>query len=643
MAENINDLDHKSYYAGPLGFELRESSTIFRLWAPSATFVQLFLYSDGSKGKAYRIEYLEKHEDGHWQIDIEGNLEGSYYDYLIGTNDTEYRTIDPYAVSSGVNGQRAMVLDLKKTDPDGWAEDKAPERQSEDIIYEIHVKDFTYQRFSSISDRARGKFIALTEDNTTLSYDSSCPTGLNYLKSLGITHVQLMPIFDYGSVDEKGCDNEFNWGYDPENYNVPEGSYATDAEHGEVRVRELKEMIKSLHDAGLRVVMDVVYNHTYRLDSPLFRTEPWYFYRQNKDKSASNGSGCGNDIATERPMAHRYILDSVLYWAREYHIDGFRFDLMGLIDTRLMNDIRESLDKIYGKGEKIIYGEPWAAGGTAVKEGFQLADKYALTLLNDGIGAFSDSTRDLIKGSNFDSKSAGFVNGGDVDLNLFRHAISGWKNGDWHFSTKSANQTIQYLSSHDDWTLWDKLKLTLDDKEDFLILDEKTLKANKAAAAMYFTMQGRPFMLSGEEAARTKVGIKNSYNSPLFINRFDWSRTKDAKELVEYYKGLIKLRKRIAAFCDKSEDAIKRIKSFEIIHKRSVKFIISNSEDEENSTLLLIYSSEDRKVNYPLGGEYRLLLDPECSTYLDRKEKIMKKEITLSGPSVYLFSTNNAF
>ncbi len=635
---NGNYLDTLPYYAGPLGSEIRDGSTYFRLWAPSASSVELFLYKEGSECASFRRESLNKYSDGHWEARIDEDLEYTYYDYLIFTNGNEYRTIDPYAVSAGVNGRRAMVIDLRHTDPEGWEEDRAPERQNDDIIYELHVKDFTYQRFSGISDRARGRFIALTEENTHLTFDENFPTGLSYLKSLGITHVQLMPIYDYGSIDEKGNDFDFNWGYDPENYNVPEGSYSTDAEHGEVRIRELKEMIRALHKAGLRVVMDVVYNHTYRLDSPLFRTEPWYFYRQNADKSASNGSGCGNDIATERPMAHRYILDSVLFWAEEYHIDGFRFDLMGLLDTRLMNDIRESLDRIYGKGEKLVYGEPWAAGGTAVKEGFQLADKYALSLLDDGIGAFSDSTRDLIKGSNFDSKSLGFVNGGNVDLHLLRHAVAGWMNGDWHFRTKSANQTIEYVSCHDDWTLWDKLKLSLDPKEDFLQLDEKTVKANKAAAAMYFTMQGRPFMLSGEEAARTKVGIKNSYNSPIFINRFDWTRTKDAKELIDYYRSLIATRKRIPALYDKSEKAIDRIKSFETLYKRTAVFLLDNHPDEKYPSLMLIYSNEEKPVTMQLGKLWTVLIDPDSASYMDSGEKDVK-ELYLEGPEVYLLAS----
>ena len=634
---DTRNLDTLPYYDGPLGFELTESGTYFRLWAPSATDVTLCLYSDGLFGPEYRRESLEKFQDGHWETFIAENLEGTYYDYLITTGGTEYRSMDPYAVGAGANGKRAMVLDLGKTDPEGWADDKAPERESEDVIYEIHVKDFTAQRFSGISEKARGKYMALTERGTHLPFDESQPTALEYLKSLGITHVQLMPIFDFASVDEMGSEEQFNWGYDPENYNVPEGSYSSDAEHGQVRVRELKEMVKALHESGIRVIMDVVYNHTYRLDSPLFRIEPWYFYRQNKDGSSSNGSGCGNDIATERPMVHRFILDSILYWTREYHMDGFRFDLMGLIDTRLMNDIREKLDSEYGKGEKLIYGEPWAAGGTAVKEGFQLSDKNALPLLSNGIGAFCDSTRDLIKGSNFDSHSSGFVNGGMVDLNLFRHAVAGWMNGDWHFRTKSANQTIQYVSSHDDWTLWDKLKFTCDEKEDFLVLDEKTIAANKAAAAMYFTMQGRPFMLSGEEAARTKIGVKNSYCSPLFINRFDWVRTKEADELISYYKGLIRLRKAMPAFYDKSERAKERITSFSTVGKKTVLITLDNSGREDYPHLLVIYSNEDKETSLPLEKEYSVLLDPECSNRMDSPIKV-KGSLSLKAPAVYVLA-----
>lgn len=604
------------YYDGPLGFELGSSYTTFRVWAPSAESVTLRLYREGMFVDAEFVEKMDRGENGLFDISVPRNLAGYYYDYLVVTGGKKYATADPYAVSSGANGERSMVLDLPSTDPEGWSEDRAPARQTEDIIYEIHVKDFTYQSFSGISGANRGRYLGLAEEGTSLTSDSSFPTGLSYLRNLGITHVQLMPVYDYGSVDELGSEDEFNWGYDPVQYNVPEGSYSSDAMHGEVRVRELKSMILALHRAGIRVVMDVVYNHTYHLDSCLFRMEPWYFYRRNPDGTSSNGSGCGNDIATERPMVHRYILDSVLYWAREYHIDGFRFDLMGLMDMALIQDIRNRLDEIYGKGEKLMYGEPWSAGMTAVAKGTQLADKSALMLMDENIGAFCDATRDLIKGSTFEVRSKGFSNGGRTDLSLFTKAFTGWSDGDWRFRVKAPSQTISYVSSHDDWTLWDKLVATMNENEMFLSLDENVMKANKLAASLYFTMQGRLFMLSGEEAARTKLGIRNSYASPIFINRFDWERAGQARELVEFYKGLIALRKALPCLTDKSAGAKDRLVFFRPISDRTALLLLDD-HDGPYDEIMLLYTQERDPFTIPVDGKWMILSDSQCSNRLD--------------------------
>lgn len=609
--------DTYPYYSGPLGYELGKDYTIFRLWAPSAEAVTLRLYKESMFIPAYRIENLEKKEDGLFFLRIEENLSGRYYDYQIQTNGKKYQAIDPYSTSTGANGERSMVLDLSSTNPEGWQEDKAPARQPEDIIYELHIKDFTYQSFSGISSANRGKFLGLTEENTHLSSDENFPTGLSYLKDLGITHVQLMPIYDYASVDELGDEeNEYNWGYDPGNYNVPEGSYSSDPTKGEVRVRELKQMILSLHKAGLRVIMDVVYNHTYHLDSNLFKTEPWYFYRRNSDGTSSNGSGCGNDIASERPMVHRYIKDSVLYWASEYHIDGFRFDLMGLLDEPLLSDIRESLDRLYGKGEKLVYGEPWAAGSTAAKEGTVLMDKGRLSSVSPDIGAFCDATRDLIKGSTFDSTAGGFVNGGKVDLTSIAKAFTGWSNGDWRFSTAAPSQTISYVSSHDDWTLWDKLCDTLGTNGDYLSLDEDVLRANKLAAAMYMSMQGRPFLLSGEECARTKLGIRNTYNTTIRINRFDWVRAKHAKKLIDYYKGLFALRKQLPCLYDKSICAKYRLRFFRPISESTLLLFIENQEGADYKEICIVYTQEKKEFDIKLDGRWHILSDGDESNRL---------------------------
>ena len=614
--EEIKDFETFPVYDGPLGFELKDSSTIFRLWAPSATSVTIRIYPEGYFSKPELTADLWKRENGLYSIEIPYNLKNHYYDYVIITGGRKYITADPYALSAGINGERSMVIDLPSTDPEGWEEDKAPEKEDEDIIYELHVKDFTYQRFSGISDENRGHYLGLAERNTHYIDDESFPTGIDYIKSLGINTVQLMPIYDYGSVDEHGDDDAFNWGYDPVNYNVPDGSYSSDPSDGNRRVQELKTMIKAFHDAGIRVVMDVVYNHTYRLDSALFKTEPWYFYRRNQDGSSSNGSGCGNDLATERPMVHRYILDSVLYWAREYHIDGFRFDLMGLLDTTLMMDIREKLDEVYGKGEKLLYGEPWRAGTTAARKGTLLSDKDTLLVMDENIGAFCDATRDIIKGSNFDESLKGFANGGNTDLTLLAKAVTGWSDGDENFTVQAPSQTISYVSCHDNLTLWDKLCKTMGHEDDYLPLHKDVIKVNKLAAGMYFTMMGRPFMLSGEECARTKLGIENSYNTPIYINRFDWERAHRSKELIEYYKGLITLRKELPCFTDKSETAKDRLKMFHPISERTVMFILDDNGGPYDE-IMLIYTQEKDKLDIPIEGTWYLISDGEKSNRLE--------------------------
>ena len=315
-------------------------------------------------------------------------------------------------------------------------------------------------------------------------------------------------------------------------------------------------------------------------------------------------------------MVHRYILDSIMYWAREYHIDGFRFDLMGLLDSNLMMDIRENLDKTYGKGEKLVYGEPWRAAGTAIKPGTLLADKSMLSIMDENIGAFCDATRDLIKGSNFDEGIKGFANGGATDLSLLKKAITGWSDGDEHFNVQAPSQTISYCSCHDDWTLWDKLCKTMGHDGQYLELSRDILKANKLAASMYFTMMGRPFMLAGEEAARTKLGIRDSYRTPVYINRFDWERAYRVRDLIEYYKGLISLRKTLPCFTDKSPEAKDRMKVFHPISEKTVMFILDD-HDGPYDEIMLIYTQETEKFDIPIEGTWYLLSDSEKSNWLD--------------------------
>ena len=546
----------------PLGALWTPQSTSFFLWAPTARKVTLFLYDDGTDGESFLMIDLVRGERGVWQTEVEGNLDGRYYDYTVTDSEGVTRhTADPWARACGRDGVRSMVIDLSRTDPAGWAQDAPPARGPEDIIWEVHVKDFSHDVHSGVPDGLRGKYKALTLTGTTLDNDGIHPTCLDYLKRLGVTHVQLMPVFDYGSVPENDPD-AFNWGYDPVNYNIPDGSYASNADDGAVRIRELKEVVQALHRNGFRVIMDVVYNHTYQLDSWLWRTEPWYFYRQNPDGTPATGSGCGNDLASERSMCGRYILDSVLYWAREYHMDGFRFDLMGLLDTTLMERIRAALDEAYGKGEKLLFGEPWSAGRSPMHRKAVPAGKRALPTLDENIGAFCDATRDLVKGHILHAERPGFVNGGSARLADLSAAITGWagvKGG--RFAVRAPSQTISYLSSHDDWTLWDKLVITMDPSRSFDTPTPAVLRANRLAAAFCFGCQGHLFLLSGEEFGRTKQGLQDSFNASAALNQLDWSRawSDPWRQLMEYYRGLMALRKQLPALCDKSETARQRL------------------------------------------------------------------------------------
>ena len=522
-----------------------EEGTSFLLWSPLSEKAELRFYKEGEGGVSFFQIEMKKEEKGMWSYETAENLHGVYYDFRTMTEGEETVFGDPYAKACGMNGKRSMAVDLKETDPEGWMEDRRPEKQEETVIYELHIKEFSWDEAGGFSKENRGKYLAFTEEHTTLNKDGVHPTGLDYLKKLGITHVQIMPAYDYGSVDEKN-EEEFNWGYDPVNYNVPEGSYSSDPKHGEVRIREFKEMVQALHRNGFRIIMDVVYNHMYDLDSNLNKAVPWYYFRTYENGGISNGSACGNDMASEREMCAQYILDSVLYWAEEYHIDGFRFDLMGLLDTKLMNRIRRALDEKYGRGEILLFGEPWAADDTASEGKVVMALKKNVSQLDKYVGMFCDDTRDAIKGHVFEGEIPGFVNGAENMEEKILNSVKAWCTKDT--GIKAPSQVITYVSAHDNWTLWDKLAITTPD-------EERRMMENKLAAAIYMTCQGHLFMLSGEEFARTKDGHENTYNSPISLNRLDWKRAYKYEELSTFYEGLIALRKQLPGLCDKSETA----------------------------------------------------------------------------------------
>ena len=618
------------YEGDDLGAWCTREGTSFRLWSPSAGSVTLNLYERGEEGDPFRSVPMRKEERGVWSWDCAEELHGVYYDYTLEIDGRTLRSADPYARACGLNGVRSMAVNLRRTDPEGWEKDKAPEEKAERIIYELHVKEFSWDSSGGFPEEYRGKYKAFTCTDTTLDNDGVHPTGIPYLKDLGVTHVQIMPAYDYGSVNEAGEDTEFNWGYDPVNYNVPEGSYSTDPAHGEVRIREMKEMVQSLHAQGFGVIMDVVYNHTYSLDSWFQRTAPWYFYRVFDDGRISNGSACGNDVASEREMCAKFILESVLYWTEEYHIDGFRFDLMGLLDVDLMNRIRRELDRRYGKGVKLLFGEPWAADETAMEGGAVPALKKNVRLLDENIGMFCDNTRDAIKGSALKTKLPGFINGAAGMEEKILRSAEAWcgqdgteertdsrENGEivekeddeQELCAKAPSQIITYVSAHDNQTLWDKLDETVPGGD--------LMRLNRMAAALYMTCQGSLFFLSGEEFARTKDGHDNSFNAPIALNRLDWRKAWEERPLVEYYKGLIALRKQLPGLCDKSENAASRIYS---VKKENgiVSYLCDNRAEGTEikwASLMVVYNSTDRPEEIFLREEgWEILCDAQSSS-----------------------------
>lgn len=641
--------DEEYFYGGDdLGAVCSEEGTAFKVWSPEAGAVILRLFRDGGDGRHFSSIALERGERGCWWYRTDECLHGVYYDYEIFVHGKWNRTADPYARACGVNGLRSMVVDLRRTDPEGWERDLPLKTQTESVIYELHVKEFSWDESAGFPSECRGKYTAFSVDDTTLFGDGIHPTGMGYLRELGVTHVQLMPVYDFGSVDEAGAEDLFNWGYDPVNYNVPEGSYSSDPFHGEVRIRELKEAVQALHRNGFRVIMDVVYNHTYSADSWFERTVPGYYYRRNPDGTLSNGSCCGNDFASERLMAAEYIVQSVLYWAKEYHMDGFRFDLMGLLDTKLMNRIQQELDDAFGPGEKLIYGEPWAGSDTAMEMGFVQALKENERLLSPRIGMFCDNTRDAIKGHVFEAEEPGFVNGGTGLEEEILHSVSAWCDGSEALNPGSPERILSYVSAHDNFTLWDKLILSMSREKDFYVREEAVMKAYRLAAAIYFTCQGRIFFLSGEEFARTKEGIGDSYCSPIEINRLDYKRAYEFEDLVTYYKGLIALRKCLPGLCDKSDQAGKRIGRKRIEAEGVVSFCVNNRErknpgerQEKNGamtdkweTLLVGYNSTGQSVEIELPpGKWRWLLRDDDSNLWRNDCQVVQKKIVLAPVS----------
>ena len=625
-------------YYGPLGVEYTPAGTHLRLWAPTAKQAAVNLYRRGTGGACVGTLPLQQQDKGVWSIYLPGDQHGKYYDFTLTTPFGTCNAADPYARAAGVNGVRSMIFDPARVDPQGWERDVRPvippARRS---VWEVSVRDFSQDPASGVHTAWRGKFLAFTQQGTTLSSDGIHPTCLNYLKRLGVSYVQLMPIFDFGSVDEsRPLTRQYNWGYDPTNFNVPEGSYSTDPTRGEVRVRECKQMIAALHAAGIGVVMDVVYNHMYRSDNVLNRAVPLYYFRQNDDGSLSNGSGCGNEFASERPMARRYLIDSVLYWAREYHIDGFRFDLMGLYDVETMNLLRAELDKLPGGRDILMYGEPWQGGCSALHR--YEANKNNLNMLNERIGIFCDNTRDAIKGGCFDAREPGYVEGKPGSFWDIGAAVAAWCRSD-RLPPHAPSQIVSYVSAHDNFTLWDKLLCVRYEKPEFTARDTVALAQNRLAAGIYLTSFGLPFMQAGEEFARTKKGVSNSYRSSPALNRLDWNRAEQYHALVDYYRGLLALRAAFPRLGSTDRHAPEALQFF-ALEQPLVGWTLPAvwGDGAAWSALCVFYNPTDTTRTVPLpAGQWKLLSDGTSSSLWRGQSRIFTGNVPLAPYSATIF------
>ena len=598
--------------------------------------VKVRLYNEGNGGKAYKTIKMKAVGENRWEATVKGDLQGKFYTFDIGKGETP----GTFAKAVGVNGNRAAILDVAQTNPEGWGQDKRPELKSpaDLVIYELHFRDFSISPTSGL--KYKGKYLALTE-----------PKAIEYLKSLGVNAIHFQPCFDYASVDETKLDTpQFNWGYDPKNYNVPEGSYATDPYNPVVRIKEFKQMVQALHKAGIRVIFDAVYNHTFDIDHSNFQlTYPDYYYRKTADGKYSDGSGCGNETASEKPLMRQFMLESVKYWIDEFHIDGFRFDLMGVHDIETMQAIREMVNRI--DPSIYIYGEGWSAGNCAYPTD-KLAMKANTQQLN-GIGAFSDDMRDALRGPFSDDHKGALLAGISGEEESLKFGIVGGiahpqvdmseVNYDKKPWTKHPTEQISYVSCHDDMCLVDRLKASIPSLSDASIPEDQRkaelVRLDELAQTAVFTSQGVPFILAGEEMMRDKKGVHNSYNSPDSINQFDWTNLQKYPQVFTYYKGLIQLRKNHPAFRLSTGDAVrKHLEFLNSEHGAMVAFQLKDLQGIDPWSRILVifnFNKDAKSMNIP-EGEYTVAC---CNGIINEKgigQPISGKQVLVDGQSAMI-------
>lgn len=626
----MQKFDYEVYTGNDLGAVYSPKMTRFKVWAPEAESVKLNLYKQGEGDNLIEQHIMKKSANGTYVFEKQGDCNGIYYTYTVVNHGEEQEAVDPYTKAAGVNGQRSMVINLAKTNPQGFELDgyRNPEHITDAIIYEGSVRDFTMDESSGVFHN--GKFLGLTEANTTNHFGEA--TALDYISGLGVTHVQILPAFDFETVDEKNQKAQYNWGYDPDNYNVPEGSYAVSPYDGAVRIQEMKQMVLALHSRGIGVIMDVVFNHTYRRDdSNLQKIVPGYYYRSD-ETGYTNGSGCGNEVASDRPMVQKLIVDSLIYWAKEYHIDGFRFDLMGVLDIDTMNVIAERLNEI--RSDIYLYGEGWNGGPSSLAEEKRAFKASAKKM--PGIGMFNDDIRDTIKGSVFYDDHLGFVNGGTHLENALRYGITGavahpqvdydaYGSKPW---AKEPGQSINYVSCHDNYTLWDKLSVSCPEAS-----EEKKKAMNRLCAAIVFTSQGVPFIQAGEEFLRSKPlpekkgFAENSYNMPDAVNSIKWDNIHEYPDMIAYYKGLMALRKAHPVFRMQSEAEMTQNLCFlSDTPENVVAYLLKGKgADDTPENILVIFNGNDKEILYNLPeGKWKILVDDKTAG-ADGKKNISEK------------------
>ena len=589
------------YDGNDLGAVIHGDQTTFKVWAPTASKVVLNLFEAGDGVDAYKNVEMVKGDKGVWSH-TEDCGHGTYYTYTVTTAVGTQEAVDPYAKAAGVNGNRGMVVDLSLTNPDGWENDKSLSNissYSEAIIWEVHVRDFS----NKIADsQYKGKYLAFTETGLVNEYGKA--VGVDYLKELGITHVHLLPVYDFATIDESSTEPEFNWGYDPKNYNVPEGSYSTDPYNGEVRIKEYKQMVMALHEAGISVIMDMVYNHTYDGNSSFNKIVPYYYYRYTSTGANSSASGCGNDTASERYMFGKFMVESTAYWVEEYNLDGLRFDLMGLHDLQTMQEVETAVHTI--NPNAILYGEGWTMGATI--DGSAQANQTNISQITpsgDAIGAvavFNDAIRDGLKGSVFEKTGKGYINGASASTK--NKVIFGIKGGEgigqgWSVTD---SMVINYMSAHDNNTLWDKLLLSNPTHT-----DEQRNAMNKLGAAILLISKGTPFWQAGEEMLRTKGGDENSYKSSDEVNNIDWSVLQDGTmeyETMLYYKGLIEMRKSYSIFTSPTTQILST-------EELGSGLLVITFDDGNGGQALAILNPHNTGLPYTLEGQWNLVADGE--------------------------------